>query len=98
MWNHLRARRFCGKKFRRQHGIGRYVVDFYCPELQLVIEVDGDTHCTEREKRYDHLRDEFLRANRLQVFRFSNDEVLLNLSDVLGRLKDVVHHPSTPPR
>lgn len=93
LWDQLRSRRLCGKKFRRQHGIGKYVVDFYCPELRLVIEVDGDSHSPEDAKKYDAARDAFLRSCGLDVIRLQNDEVLSDMEGVLERLKLVLHHP-----
>ncbi|TLY25727.1 MAG: DUF559 domain-containing protein, partial [Nitrospirae bacterium] len=57
LWARIRAKQFQGLKFRRQHGIGPYIVDFYCPEKSLVIEVDGDTHAEPSQIFKDERRD-----------------------------------------
>ena len=62
LWSRLRARQFESLKFRRQHGIGPYIVDFYCPRRSLVIEVDGDTHWEKGEQLKDRKRDAYLTA------------------------------------
>lgn len=67
LWAKIRNQQL-GVKFRRQHGIGRYIVDFYCPECALVIELDGDSHYQEGAQEYDAIRDEFMRSMELQVF------------------------------
>ncbi len=60
LWSKLRAKQFQGLKFRRQHGIGPYIVDFYCPERSLVIEVDGDSHAAECQVIRDKRREAYL--------------------------------------
>ncbi|BDX03963.1 hypothetical protein MACH16_27110 [Marinomonas pontica] len=70
-------------KFRRQHGIGPYIVDFYCPEKRLVIEIDGDSHYNLDTQVYDRKRDDFMRSLGLQVMRFTNQDILENLGSVL---------------
>lgn len=86
LWAKLRHKQFFTVKFRRQHGIGPYIVDFFCPEKRLVVEVDGDTHATEAQQTKDHTREEYLRSLGLQVVRYTNDEVLNNLDGVLEDL------------
>ncbi|PKM06079.1 MAG: endonuclease [Gammaproteobacteria bacterium HGW-Gammaproteobacteria-5] len=80
----LRKRQFARFKFLRQKPIGRYIVDFYCSELQLVMEIDGDSHAQSVE--YDAKRTKFLNALGLQVIRYSNDDVLNNLEGVYDDL------------
>lgn len=87
LWSRLRGRRFLGLKFRRQHGTGAYIVDFYCPEKSLVIEVDGDTHAEEIQMNKDAQRTVDLEALGLQVVRYFNREVLDNLEGVLEDLQ-----------
>ena len=82
MWQLLRAKRFMNLKFRRQQVIEPYIVDFYCHEIGLVIELDGGQHNTEDGRTYDVERTQFLEALGLTVVRYWN-------SDVLGRT-DVV--------
>ena len=69
-------------KFRRQRPFGVFIVDFYCPAMKLVIEVDGDSHFTEQGKAYDKERTLFLESLGLTVLRFTNCEVLDNLEGV----------------
>ncbi len=62
LWNELQGGRLMNLKFRRQYGIGRYVVDFYCHKLKLVIEVDGNSHSSEKAKKYDKRRQEYIES------------------------------------
>jgi very-short-patch-repair endonuclease len=83
----LRMRQFAEYKFLRQKPVGDYIVDFYCAGLQLVIEIDGDSHAETAE--YDTERTRFLGSLGLRVIRFSNDDVLRNIDGVyeeLGRI------------
>jgi len=64
LWSHLRLKQLCGFRFRRQHAIGSYIVDFYCPSRGLVIEIDGDTHVDREE--YDAERTEWLEEQGLR--------------------------------
>ena len=82
LWSHLRNRQLCNLKFRRQHPIACYVVDFYCHEKSLVIELDGNSH-DESRYRYDVDRQKELENRGLEVVRFSNDEVLKKVDWVL---------------
>lgn len=86
LWAKLRAKQFFGLKFRRQHGIGPYIVDFYCPERSLVIELDGDSHFHSAQMQKDRLRDGYLQSLNLFVVRYTNDAVLSNLDGVLEDL------------
>lgn len=74
IWRLLRNRQFSTLKFRRQHPVGRYFVDFYCHERQLVVEIDGGQHSVERDAE----RTAYLEARGLTVLRFWNNEVLEN--------------------
>ena len=76
MWQLLRAKRFMNFKFRRQHVIAPYIVDFYCHELRLIIELDGSQHGTDDAIEYDAERTRFLEALDLKVVRYWNDDVL----------------------
>jgi very-short-patch-repair endonuclease len=81
LWYHLRDRRFVGFKFRRQHAIGPYIVDYYCAEGCLVIELDGDSH-TGREES-DRARQHWLESHGLKVLRFWNLDLSESLDEVL---------------
>jgi len=80
LWSILRGKSLGGLKFRRQHAVDPYIVDFYCHEARLVIELDGESH--EGQQAYDARREEFLRDLGLTVFRITNDDVLDNLEGV----------------
>tara|TARA_R110002167_G_scaffold196233_8_gene399195 strand:+ start:724 stop:1107 length:384 start_codon:yes stop_codon:yes gene_type:complete len=77
-----------GVKFRRQHGIGIYIADFYCPSLNLIIELDGDSHFTSSMEKYDKARESYFYNLGLVVLRYKNDEVMSNLSGILADLTD----------
>jgi very-short-patch-repair endonuclease len=83
-WEAVRAKRFYGLKFRRQHVIGSFIVDFYCRELQVVIELEGGIHAASRSR--DLAREKDLKASGLRVMRFTNGDVLNDLPGVLARI------------
>jgi len=93
-WELVRDRRFMQLKFRRQHQIADYVVDFYCHEHRLVVELDGGVHA-ERRKR-DHKRDAWLESQGFRVLRFTNEELFEDPQSVLARIADAL--PPSPPR
>jgi very-short-patch-repair endonuclease len=84
----LRMRQFAQYKFLRQKPIGGYIVDFYCSELRLVIEIDGDSHAETGE--YDLERTRFLNALGVRVIRYTNDEILRNIEGVYDNLSSVI--------
>ena len=81
LWQKLRRKQLDGYKFRRQHPIGRFIVDFYCHEAKLVVEVDGDSHAF--QEAYDAARTAWLEAQGLRVLRFDNQTVMKNLDGAL---------------
>jgi len=83
LWQHLKTKQFYGLKFRRQHPIQRFILDFYCHEKQLVIEIDGGGHAEPAQQRYDQSRTEWLEQQGLRVIRFTNRDVDHNLEGVL---------------
>ena len=91
LWGLVRDRRFAGKKFRRQHPIGRYILDFYCHECRLAVELDGGQHNDEETRSRDDRRSRFLREQGVRVVRFWNHDVLLQTESVLESLWDEVH-------
>jgi len=86
LWSKLRHRQLAGLKFRRQVPIGSYIVDFYCHERCLVVELDGNQHLEQVE--YDAIRTQFLQAQGLIVLRFWNNDILANIAGVLQRVGD----------
>jgi very-short-patch-repair endonuclease len=85
LWTELRARKFCGLKFRRQHPMGPYIVDFCCIDRRVVIELDGSQHLD--SSAYDAGRTDFLNDQGYRVIRFWNHEVLNELEGVLQKLE-----------
>ncbi|MDD5369262.1 MAG: endonuclease domain-containing protein [Anaerolineaceae bacterium] len=81
LWKILRNRQVCGAKFRRQYLFRTYILDFYCPEAKLAIELDGGQHL--EKEAYDQKRSDVLIASGMRVIRFWNNEVLTNLEDVV---------------
>ncbi len=86
LWQELRREKI-GYRFRRQFGITTFIVDFYCPKLWLIIEVDGPIHI--KQKEYDATRENFLRSRGYTVIRFTNDEVIFERERVLEKIKNV---------
>jgi very-short-patch-repair endonuclease len=84
LWQRLRNRNVLGLKFRRQHTIDRFILDFYCSEARLAIEVDGSIHQYTQEQDSD--RREFLESVGLMMLRFSNDEIKTNLDNVVEKI------------
>ncbi|MBF2029561.1 MAG: endonuclease domain-containing protein [Oscillatoriales cyanobacterium C42_A2020_001] len=95
LWSALRKRQLAGLKFRCQHPMGRFIVDFYCPSCKLVIEVDGDVHT--QQILYDEARTQQLQSFGYRVLRFTNEEVLNDLQTVLLHIAQTaeVTSPST---
>ncbi|HSY21167.1 MAG TPA: endonuclease domain-containing protein, partial [Polyangiaceae bacterium] len=83
LWEHLRGRRLCGFKFRRQHVVVGYIADFYCPATRLVVELDGASHKARCE--YDRERSQIFACFGIEVIRFTNADVLSELPSVLDR-------------
>lgn len=83
LWYRIRSKQLNSLKFRRQHGIGPYIVDFYCPEMKIIIEIDGETHFTDEQKALDSKREDYLRSLGLKIVRYTNDEIMKNLEGVL---------------
>jgi very-short-patch-repair endonuclease len=84
MWYYLRGHRLSGYKFRQQQTLGNYIVDFYCHNCQLVVEIDGDSHAEQVE--YDADRTAWLEQCGYKVLRFTNDEVRYQIKEVLAAL------------
>ena len=82
LWDNLRGRKCQGLKFRRQHPIGRFIVDFYCAEIRLIIELDGGIHLG--REAYDEERTKILEREGYHVMRFANEAVIQQLDTVLN--------------
>jgi len=93
LWYHLRNRNFQNQKFRRQHVLCGYIVDFVCLEKRLVIELDGGQHAENTE--YDSARTLKLEADGFQVLRFWNNEIFSNIDGVLETIYEAFNTPLT---
>lgn len=88
LWERLRRKQVAGVRFRRQHAIGPFVVDFYCGKAKLIVELDGPIHLTQVER--DRERQAYLEGLGFVVIRFTNDEVFSSLDDVVLRIENRV--------
>ena len=88
LWAKLKNKQLKNYKFRRQHSIGKFVVDFYCPETKLAVELDGDSHFeSAAAKKLDSRRQEFLESLGIKIIRFTNREVYENPIGILENLE-----------
>ena len=90
IWLNIRHKKIVGERFLRQFSVKQYVLDFYCPKLRLAIEIDGETHLTDEELKYDKQRQDYLESLGLIFLRFRNEEVFNNADSVLNRIKKKV--------
>ena len=93
LWNAVRSKRLDGWKFRRQHPIGVYIVDFVCLERKLIVELDGGHHADGAQKSHDVNRDAWLEGRGYSVIRVWNLDVLNNLEGVLLSVSDALRTP-----
>jgi very-short-patch-repair endonuclease len=94
LWALLRNRQLLGHKFRRQHAIGRYFADFYCPAARLAIEADGSSH--DGRTLRDHRRDAWLRRQGVTLLRFPNAMILHQPHLVLDQIRDAIARSAPP--
>ena len=86
VWLKIRNRQIENYKFRRQYSIGKYIVDFYCPEKKLVVEIDGDSHFQDEAILYDIVREKYIRTLNIEILRFTNKDVMDNIDGVLFKI------------
>ncbi|KQT24800.1 hypothetical protein ASG22_08450 [Chryseobacterium sp. Leaf405] len=86
IWEKLRNNQLKGYKFRRQHPISLYIADFYCHQLKLIIEIDGEYHNLDEQIERDNERTQTLESNGLQLIRFTNNEVQTDLDNVISKI------------
>jgi very-short-patch-repair endonuclease len=94
LWNALRNKQLMGLRFRRQHPVGRFILDFYCPAQKLVIEVDGGIHDLQQD--HDAKRTQEIERYGYRVLRFRNEEVLENLEWVLESIVKAIEMQEAP--
>ena len=87
LWNHLKRRQMCGLQFNRQRPIDDYIVDFYCKDLQLAIEIDGSSHYSEEAQEKDKIRQEKLESLGVRFLRFDNSEINQDMPNVLRAIE-----------
>jgi len=90
LWEELRNKRFLDLKFRRQHPISRFIVDFYCHKFKLVIELDGNIHNLPEVKERDKNREVELKEFGLNILRMKNHEITNDLNAALEKIKDII--------
>ncbi|WP_233282153.1 endonuclease domain-containing protein [Caulobacter vibrioides] len=100
LWNGLRGGRLDGLKFRRQHPIGPYVLDFYCPAAHLAVEIDGWSHATADRPEQDEIRDTRLAERGVHTLRIPASEVLRSVDDTLATVLEAARpwKQNPPPR
>lgn len=97
LWFHLRRKQILSVQFYRQKPIGNYIVDFYAPCVQLVIEIDGGQHFDEEYMQRDKKRDSYLAEKKLKVLRFDNLQVLQATEDVMQVIYTEIYRYKNPP-
>jgi len=96
LWSRLRLRKINGYKFRRQQPLYNYIVDFYCNDLKLIIEVDGEIHSISENKNHDSKRDNILQLNGYHNIRLSNWEVETELDSTINKIKFYISEILSP--
>ena len=90
LWKKLKDKSIFKTKFRKQHPVNKYIVDFYCHEYKLVIEVDGELHNQKEVNEYDLNRTAVLNNYGIKVIRFTNYEVMFKMDEVLSRIQQII--------
>jgi very-short-patch-repair endonuclease len=94
-WQQVRNGKLDGLKFKRQHSIGNYIVDFYCASKKLIIELDGSVHNSKDQKEKDQLRDENLKEIGFIILRFKNQEIITKIDQVKQQIIEIPFFSST---
>ena len=87
LWTLLKGKQLAGRKFRRQHSVGYYILDFYCPAEKLAIELDGQGHFEAEQMKYDEERTAWLNGVGIRVVRFENEQVFQSPEGVLDEIR-----------
>ncbi|WP_251795793.1 MULTISPECIES: endonuclease domain-containing protein [unclassified Arenibacter] len=96
LWNRLKDNKEEGYKFRRQHPIHKFIVDFYCHQAKLIIEIDGKYHESDHQKQYDLDRSKILTFQGLKILRFTNEEIMNDIENVIKKIKQNIKNDSLP--
>ena len=98
LWKYLQNSKLDGRKFRRQHSVGQYIIDFYCPKEKLAVELDGNSHFNSVNEQYDIKRGEYLNSLGINVVRFENKDIFEKTEIVLESIKShFINLPPLPP-
>jgi very-short-patch-repair endonuclease len=95
LWSMLQHSNLDGYKFRRQHSVGPYILDFYCPSERLAVELDGDSHFTDDAIEYDNERTAYLNGMGIRVIRFLNTDIFNNLHVTCERILEEIRGSDT---
>ena len=90
LWSRIRRKQLKGFQFYRQRIVGNYIVDFYCPEVKLIIEVDGGQHYNDEAKARDRVRDDYMKGVGLETLRISDRDVITNLNGVIEKIYEML--------
>ncbi|MBU1297905.1 MAG: endonuclease domain-containing protein [Bacteroidetes bacterium] len=90
LWSKIRKRQIGETKFRRQYSVGSYVLDFYCPEHKLAIEIDGTSHDRKDAREYDNVREDEIKQLGIHFLRFKNEEVLREIENVVTKINETI--------
>ena len=88
LWRMLKGKQIESLKFRRQFGLGPYVLDFYCPEIRICIELDGGIHKTHEQAQYDEIRSQYINENNIKVLGFENGVVYRSANAIVDTIKE----------
>ena len=93
IWSQIKNKQRLDKRFLRQFSIGKYILDFYCPNIKLAIEIDGDSHFKSKEKsEYDSMRENYLKQFGITILRFTNYDVYNSLNAVVLKIDEVIRY------
>jgi very-short-patch-repair endonuclease len=98
LWSKIQKKQIAGFRFRRQYSVGPFVVDFYCAERKLAIEIDGDSHYKPGAEERDKKRQNWIEQYGIRFLRFTNDDVRKNLYGVLEAIEEAVKGDPLPPK
>ncbi len=90
LWSRIRSKQVDGFKFRRQQPLYNYIVDFYCHELKLIVEIDGVIHSDSKQADYDKNRDKIFKINGFHVLHLSNHEIVTDLTSAVDKLRNFI--------
>ena len=90
LWKKLKDRKLFKTKFRRQHPVNIFIVDFYCHEYKLAVEIDGEIHLIKEANEYDSERTNDLNKFGIKVIRFSNDQIIFNIDSVIIKILEEI--------